>query len=315
LTVILISWGTRIDKGGGGMAKGYRIYFDEDGRAFADGVPLDTHDIQSKRKKEAYRKKMEAEEVTQWNRKELWIAAYNRKVEEISKKLKLHELGAYLVLVVHLKMDSKGKVMLDTKKPMTLEDIAKKIGKKDRQTREIINALVREKALTKVKEGRHFVYYVNSDIHTMGEPIKEGESFTKIMQKATKNKLRLLHRGKFAGLTLEQIGLLYKIIPYFHWSKFYLVENPDEQDPDKLQPFDLKKLAEKIGISYAAMKRHMSGLMKAGIVMKSSAYGRNIYTVNPQILYRIDQETAETASYKQRVIEEFNMAKKGELGE
>lgn len=149
----------------------------------------------------------------------------------------------------------------------------------------------------------------------MGEPIREGESFTKIMQKATKNKLRLLQKGKFDGLTLEQIGLLYKIIPYFHWSKFYLVENPDEQDPDKLQPFDLKKLAEKLGLSYKTLKRHMSGLMKAGIVMKSSAYGRHIYTVNPQILYRIDQETAETASYKQRVIEEFNMAKKGELGD
>ncbi|MFP5111598.1 hypothetical protein ACSU64_04340 [Bacillaceae bacterium C204] len=49
-------------------------------------------------------------------------------------------------------------------------------------------------------------------------------------------------------MTIQLAGLLYAILPYFHYKTFLLCTNPNEEDDKALDPMSESELAELLGI-------------------------------------------------------------------
>ena len=173
-----------------------------------------------KNSSKAYKEKMRLEELRQGGRGRNWVACYHEPIRETSKEMTLFECGTVLKLLLYISFKDQGVLTLNSQ-PMKLKDIQTVIKKGETQTRAILTSLEEKTILRKEKRGRNNVYIMNPDFHTMGE-ILESVSFTKLFQSKTKELLD--------DINLNQAGILYKILPYFHYTKCLLCLNPDEQE-------------------------------------------------------------------------------------
>ena len=186
---------------------------------------------------DAYKKKLRLEELKQLGRGKSWVACYHEPIKNIVKEMSFTEAGALLKLLPYLQFRSEGKMIRDGKY-LGLKEIEHILGKGKTQTRSILQGLEKLNVLIKVKQGRSNIYFINKLFHTMGE-VLEGMRFTKLYQKRTKEILD--------KLKLNEAGLLYKILPYCHYSRFALCENPDEEDINLLNMLTREELASLIG--------------------------------------------------------------------
>src|SRR5699024_7048987 len=118
-----------------------------------------------------------------------------------------------------------GKLIKDGK-PLKQADIQRIFKRGRTATRDILNELQAKGIISIQKEGRSNVFYISAEFHEKGS-VRESESFTKLYQVRT--------REITDDLALHEAGILYKILPYFHYTEYYLVDNPDEEDTSKLR--------------------------------------------------------------------------------
>lgn len=248
---------------------GIEILVNEDGeKRYA--VDLETHMIISKRQQESYRQKKEM-------RGKNWVACYHETIREVIKRLSLDEMGAMIKLLPYMRFNKEGR-LIDNGKPMGVKEIMPVIGKKERQTKSILSALVKHGALRTEKDGRRNVYVVEPEFHTMGFTMDS--PFTKLYQSFARNKLE--------RLTTQQAGVLYAVLPFFHYKTFRLVHNPDECNEELIEPMTHGELAEMLGIDEKTLYRHMNALMDIGVIMQSRMSRIVLYTVHPDLMYRLD---------------------------
>lgn len=264
---------------------GFDYYVDaETGEMFAKN----DYRLQNVRQINAYREMKKREEMRLKNRGRNWVACYHETLRELIRKLSLDEMGALIKLLPYMRFNKSGQLLMDDVR-MGAKEIAKAIGKKERQTKTLISALVKAGVLREEKEGRRKVYSVDRAYHTIG--ITPGSPFTKLFQSFAKKQLE--------KLTIQQAGVLYAALPFFHYKSYLLCNNPDEPDENKADPMDAKELAEKLNVNYKTLYRHLDALSKKGLILKVGAYGVTIYRAHPDLMFRAEVEDEFTEKVRQ----------------
>jgi hypothetical protein len=110
-------------------------------------------------------------------------------------------------------------------------------------------------------------------------------------------------RFKTDDLSIQESGLFYKMIPYFHHQRYYLCANPDShiEDGDVIEHLTMESLAELIGESYDTVKRCVRSLVQHGLLMRRDSFKVYTFTINPDVMYRAEYET----EYTQLVRDDF----------
>lgn len=268
----------------------------EDGEIRLLVDPL-THDVRSKKQVVYWRKRAYHKEKV---RGKNWVACYHEPIKKIieEKKLELHELGALLLLITYLQFNKDGLLIVENE-PMTIDDIGIIIRKKRRQTQTIVSKLTSVGIINNIGNNRNPKYVINQEYHSIGE-IGDG-MFTQLYQVKT--------REKASEISLQDAGLLYKILPWFHYQKCYLCSNPNEMNPEEIHHLNHTELSELIGEDEKIVRRHMNSLINKGFIMKRVSYGAVNYIVNPNIMY--GQEGS--SDYINSLRDEFNELEKTAL--
>jgi DNA-binding IclR family transcriptional regulator len=156
--------------------------------------------------------------------------------------------------------------------PMNKADIARVLGRSKTNASGLVDRLVALGLLESRSEG----FYVNKRFHSMGERITNGV-FTKlytVRAKEITDKLRL-----------NEIGMLYKIIPFFHYSEYYLCVNPNV-DKAFIEYIGRETLAESIGHDVATVSKVMSRLQSVGAILVTGTRKESRYLVHPDLMFR-----------------------------
>lgn len=224
-----------------------------------------------------------------------YIECYHDPIKLLNNVLRIHELGALLKLLPYMKRPLNGKLELN-KRLMGITEIASVIKKTQRPTTRIIESLVTTGVMLVEREGKRNVYAINPLYHAFAGGLDTGH-YTKLYQTKT--------RISIADVSLQAAGLLYKTLPYFHYSRYYLCANPNERSGGLIQHLTQNELARLIGEDPMVVSRSMRELISAGFIMRQSAYDNEVLRVNPEVMYRkkaLDDEAI-------RLISEFTELK------
>ncbi|PFO05802.1 hypothetical protein COJ85_08970 [Bacillus sp. AFS076308] len=251
-------------------------------RATGEIYDKDEYYLRSRKQVEAYQKRLAKEQAINKGRSKNWVACYHEAIKSIASKLTLEEMGAVFLLLPYMNLNRKGELTMRGCR-MNVNSIAKAIGKSVPQTKRLLPKLVEAGVLYKEREGKSFVYGVSSEYHTIGGG-HDGR-FTKLYQQFTTTL-----KEEF-DLTIQLAGLLYAILPYFHYKTFLLCTNPNEDDDKALDPMSESELSGLLGIDRSTVYRLMRELSRRGVVAKISSFGVSIYRVNPDLMYRLGYES------------------------
>lgn len=246
------------------------------GELITDGSVYVRHRSQD----EGYRKKLEKERRKSADNRQ-WVASYHDPISDVSRDLTLTEAGAIIKLLPYMQFKSRGKLVKDGR-PLKQADIQRIFKRGKDATREILSKLAEKGVISVRKEGRSNVFFISAEFHEMGN-VREGEKFTKLYRVRT--------REITDSLDLNEAGILYKILPYFHYSEYYLVSNPDEPDVSKLRYIGRNELAELIGMFRQDLTDAVRKLRNKGALMSTHS-GRTVrYIVHPDVMFRQSIET------------------------
>ena len=256
-------------------------------------VPLDTvtgqimtnWQLRSPEQREAYRNRQAYLDREKGSH---WVAAYHEAIRSITQNLTLTQGGAIIKLLPYLRFKSEGK-LINNGKPLKQTDIQRIFKRSKRATSELLSELESIGVITIVKEGRSNVFYISAEFHTMGQR-GSSDNFTKLYQ------VRLSE--VVDGLELNDVGLLYKVLPYFHYSEYYLCANPNEQDVSTITHLDRESLAEAIGHEPETVSRLITKLQGRRAILSTKS-GKSVrYLVHPDLMFRQQVETDWTRSVR-----------------
>jgi hypothetical protein len=107
-------------------------------------------------------------------------------------------------------------------------------------------------------------------------------------------------------VSIQAAGVLYKALPYFHFSRYYLCHNPNTSaDKEEILHLTQRKFAEMVNVDRKVVDRALKELSQHGFVMISKAYGATVIMVNPDVMFR--QKMAD--EYTDFVRNQFTQAK------
>ena len=245
--------------------------------------------IRSKTQDDGYQKRLEKERYIYSTRDRNWVASYHDPIERISKELSLTETGAIIKLLPYMRFKTRGKLIKDGK-PLKQADIQRIFKRGKTATREILRILEEKGVIEVQKEGRANVFYISAEFHEIGN-VDESERFTKLYQVRT--------REITEKLALHEAGILYKILPFFHYERYYLCANPNESDKDNLRYINRKELARIVGLNEDDVSRTVNKLRDLGALMSTKS-GRSVrYLVHPDLMFRQATETEWTKAVRE----------------
>jgi hypothetical protein len=195
-----------------------------------------------------------------------YFVSYNESVNAIIKDLSLIEAGALVKLLLTLKIKGEGRVATNK------TEMARTLGRSKSNTGAIIDRLMEIGVL----EYDGNCYRINAKYHTMGGTIA-GELFTKVYT--------VRAREIIDGLKLNEIGMLYKIIPFFHYSEYYLCGDSNA-DKSFIDYMGREGLADKIGHDVSTVSKIMSRLQSVGALLVTGSHQEVRYLVHPDLMFR-----------------------------
>ncbi|WP_163538683.1 hypothetical protein [Gracilibacillus sp. YIM 98692] len=196
--------------------------------------------------------------------------------------LTLTDAGVMMKLLPYTQTDRKLK---KNGKALEIADISKIIKRSEKPTRRALSRLENVSLLEST--GRPKNYYVNPFYHLKGSlKGRKDEKFVKLYKSKAKE---LLDR-----LSLNEAGIVYKILPFFHYETFILCGNPNEENPKLYEELSQTMLSELIGHDKDELNKLMKSLRTKGVLMQSeSSYVKSHY-VHPDLFYRKDYEDEHT---------------------
>lgn len=209
-----------------------------------------------------------------------FIKCYNDSMKEISEMLNLTQAGALMRLLSYLKLSGKGKLTSEGK-PLKQADMQQAFNKGRNAVTKIVKALEAVDVLKVEGKGRGKKFYINEAFHHMGSGGRKS-LFTRLyLTKARK----LLER-----LTLEEAGLVYKLMPYVNYRSLLLCDKPDEENAAAL---NVTQLAEAINYDRSELTKKLKSLRRKGAIMMTDVYGVQGYAIHPDMINRgsIEDET------------------------
>lgn len=273
-----------------GYENGPQRYYDEDIGVTLLVIPEDDYTVRRKSTNPKRNDRPKSYYLTRGNT--AYINCYHDPISSLNDILKIHELGALLKLLPYMKRNHNGGLVLEGRS-MGIDEISAVIKKTKRPTIRIVDALLKANVLSANKEGKRNVYRVNPLYHSFGNDIASG-MYTKLYQTKT--------RISIESVSLQAAGLLYKTLPYFHYSRYYLCANPNERKGGLIQHLTQNELARLINEEISVVSTHMRELIRAGFIMRSEAFGNVVMRVNPEVMYR--KKVYDTEA--ERIIDEFN---------
>lgn len=245
--------------------------------------------LRSKAQDEGYQRYLEKERYREETTDRHWVASYHDPVAELSEELTLIETGALIKLIPYMRFRTEGKLIKDGK-PLRQSEIQRIFKRGKAATIRILKRLEETGVISVLKEGRSNVYYISAKFHEKGN-VNTAERFTKLYQVRT--------REITDSLPLQEAGILYKILPYFHYSRYYLVRNPNEPDTDKLEYIGRDELADLIGMDRQDLTVAVRKLRGMGALMSTES-GRSVrHLVHPDVMFRQSKETDWTHSVRE----------------
>lgn len=237
--------------------------------------------LRSRKQDEGFKQALEKERYISSTADKHWVASYHDHIEEVSSRLSLTETGAIIKLIPYMRFKSNGKLIKDGK-PIKQADIQRVFKRGKTATRDILNKLKSEGVISVLKEGRSNVFYISDRFHDKGS-VRDSDKFTKLYQVRT--------REITDELELHEAGILYKILPYFHYTEYYLVDNPDEEDVSKLRYIGRNELARRIGMRRQGLTKAVNKLRSKGALMSTNSSNSTLYLVHPDVMFRQTTET------------------------
>lgn len=243
------------------------------------GKRLDLANYTTRKELEKQQQILIRKENTRKGKVKEFIACFHTSIKAVTQHLSLTESGAIMKLLLYMKMNGEGLLQKEGK-PLKQLDIQKILGKGKTQTVAIVKKLEYLSILISVKEGRSKHFFINGELHYMGKLAVK--SFTKLM----KTKLSEV----VDDLKLEQLGFLYKILPYFHYDNCYLAHNPNESELTKIKYMNRKELANIINYDVDNVTSLVNQLRRKGLIMTTNTSGSVLYRVHPDLMYRQDND-------------------------
>jgi predicted transcriptional regulator len=204
-----------------------------------------------------------------------YVVSYNEAVSQVIRDLSLTEAGALVKIMLQLRINGDGRLlkgsMVDAK-PMNKTDIARVLDRSKSNANAIIDRLLEIGVLQSEADG----FYINKRFHSMGGRVAD-EVFTKVYTVRAKEIVETLR--------LNEIGMLYKIIPLFHYSEYYLCVNPNV-DKAFIEYIGRETLAESIGHDVATVSKIISRLQSVGAILVTGTRKEVRYLVHPDLMFR-----------------------------
>lgn len=246
------------------------------------------YSLVNRKQAEGYKQVIEAERYRALTKDRDWVASYNDPIRELTTGLTLTEAGAIIKLLPFLRFKSDGKLIKDGN-PLKQADIQRIFKRGKKATMKILDRLKELGVISVIREGRSNTYYISANFHTMGY-VRDGEKFTKLYRVKT--------RDIVADLDLHEVGLLYKILPFFHFTEYYLCDNPDEEDPQVIKHLTREELAERVNLDVDTVTDSVNKLQRKGAILSTKS-GRTVrYLVHPDVMFRQKYETDWTRSVR-----------------
>lgn len=231
--------------------------------------------ITSRKQAEAYTKKLRDEEAKLRGRNKDFTFSVMDALHEVTSVLTNAQCGYLLVLQGYT--DYKGRLIKpDRTTLMKPSDMAEVLRLTDRRStfydflaRAIDNGII-------IETGD--VYSINQRYHFRG-PINGRvavQSFTNNIRKA------------YAENMPEDLGLIYRMLPFVNVKYNTLCHNPDERIASEVRPLKAKEIADICGIAPATFSRRFRewAFSERYILAKVTIGKRTQYMFNPYIIYR-----------------------------
>jgi hypothetical protein len=277
------------------MSNAIQTYYDpETGKTIVYGNAEEVS-IMSRDDLEAWREVKARKEAMKLDQRH-YVNCYHSPIVELNEILAVNELGTIAKLLPYIKMSSGGKLFYEGKR-MGIVEVRKAIGKGQRQATTLVTALVDSGVMFTEYEGKRLVYGVSERFHTIGHTLVN-QYYTKVYQ----TKLR----AELKDVSIQAAGVLYKALPFFHYSRYYLCHNPNtSEDLEEIRHLTQRKFAEIVNVDRKVVDRAIKELAQHGFVMISKAYGATVIMVNPDVMFR--QKIAD--EYTDFVRNQFSQAK------
>lgn len=226
-----------------------------------------------------------------------WVACYHDTIRTITRDLTLTEAGALIRLLPFLRFKGDGR-LIENGKPLKQADIQRIIGRSKANTTAVLKRLEELGVISKEVSGRSNVYAFNGEFHTYGS-VHDGVKFTKLYQ---------YHANEITrDLDLNELGLLYKILPYFHYQTYYLCANPDEPEETAIEHLTRERLADLIGHEPETVSRLVSRLQSKGVILSTKAVNSVNYIVHPDVMYRQETEDVEYTAFVRKLFAQHRL--------
>lgn len=179
-------------------------------------------------------------------------------------------------------------------KALKQNELEKIISKEKKAIREFIQKLEKLSVLFPETTGRTKEFHVNDKIHSLGQKVKD-EFYTKLYVVKGRELVKVLNN--------EELGVLWSILPYFHFESFMLRKNSNEMNPERYEFLSVKELAQNIGVNEDTITLNLKALRLKGVLMELRSGKRKTFKVNPSEMYR----RAEWTKQAEDTAKEFDM--------
>ena len=243
-----------------------------------------------------------------------FVIGKNEPIKQLERAgLTISDRSYFMQLVLYARFD--GKPLSKDGSPLTVNQIAD------------IWGITRIAAVRKLKkfvtigiilsepnpeDKRTLLYFLNEKYFWMGKV--QGENrFVKIFLKKLNEIIERIKfqeevdkkKGGDPSHSVDVIGLLNAVIPYFHYQTYYLCSNPDddilkpgekvidslERDQKQIKHLTRAEISRILGYKRADNRtrdRYMDKLQSAGAVMVTKVKNKRRYLIHPDLMFRMD---------------------------
>ena len=173
----------------------------------------------------------------------------------VKLQLTLSQHGILMYLLTCMEINKEGKLFKNKTDRLTMSDVSNLTGKSAAQIRKVVTELENLGIVTRETEGRNSYLSVSEGFFVCGSTGNGKYNTVKIYKQRLKEVVK--------EISLNSLGFFALMLGNFHWKTNLLVENPEEQETEKLILWKRKDLEEAYGLSRPTVKKCITELAKA----------------------------------------------------
>lgn len=199
------------------------------------------------------------------------------RMQDVISVISESHCGYLLLLQTYIDYDTNVLVVGQKKTPMSKRDMQTVLGTKDTAFKRFFSEMKKHGIIIENSEG-HFS--INRNFHF------RGPADNRKVIKSFSSKVRNL----YADCKAQDLGLVYKLLPYVHYETNTICRNPYETSLDRIEPFNLEDIAKLMSSTERSIYSKLRNLKLGDMyVFAQISGGRStFYKINPFIFYRKD---------------------------